>query len=36
VAEANWYDHYQDIDVSIDVDSKVTHIGLNRKPEEGS
>ncbi len=31
MVEAGWYDHYRDIDVNIDVDSKVNHIGLSRK-----
>lgn len=35
-AGANWYDHYGDIVVNIDVDSKVNHIGLNRKTRKGS
>lgn len=34
--EVNWYDHYRDIDVNIDVNSKVSHIGFNRKTKEGS
>lgn len=33
---ASWYDHYGDIVVNIEVDSKVNHIGLNRKTRKGS
>lgn len=34
--DGDWYGHYMDVDMKIDVKSTIDHMGLIRKTEEGS